>query len=154
MLRRGIHKIAETTRQSSFLSYKIPNINTAGFYNQPNRISRGFRFTSSSSRGFETGEEKALKNFLVEEGKEKVVGYWLLTCSAAVLCMISLGGYTRLSRSGLSMTKWRFTGYKYPRTQEEWEEEFEDYKVPIMAYKFIEIPRVSACRGGDYNGEI
>jgi len=43
--------------------------------------------------------------------------------------MILLGGYTRLSKSGLSMTKWKPIAYKYPRTQEEWDMEFENYKV-------------------------
>lgn len=34
--------------------------------------------------------------------------------------MICVGGYTRLSKSGLSMTKWKAVGYKYPQTEEEW----------------------------------
>ena len=42
--------------------------------------------------------------------------------------MIILGGYTRLSKSGLSMTKWKPLDIKYPRTQEQWEKEFEHYK--------------------------
>jgi len=64
----------------------------------------------------------------VKPGKEKVVGYWLLATAGAVFCMITLGGYTRLSKSGLSMTKWKPIAYKYPRNQEQWEEEFENYK--------------------------
>jgi len=43
--------------------------------------------------------------------------------------MIVLGGYTRLSKSGLSMTKWKPIGYRYPKNVEQWEEEFENYKV-------------------------
>ena len=31
--------------------------------------------------------------------------------------MVVLGGVTRLTRSGLSMTDWKFTGEKPPRTQ-------------------------------------
>jgi len=34
------------------------------------------------------------------------VGLWLLTLSASVFAIVLLGGYTRLSRSGLSMVKW------------------------------------------------
>lgn len=45
-----------------------------------------------------------------------------------ILFMICLGGYTRLTKSGLSMTKWKAFGYKFPETQKEWEKEFEWYK--------------------------
>eukprot|EP01016_Furgasonia_blochmanni_P003591 TRINITY_DN1140_c0_g1_i3.p1 TRINITY_DN1140_c0_g1~~TRINITY_DN1140_c0_g1_i3.p1 ORF type:complete len:476 (+),score=60.82 TRINITY_DN1140_c0_g1_i3:64-1491(+) len=64
----------------------------------------------------------------VKPGKERVVGYWLLLTAGAVFFMIVLGGYTRLSKSGLSMTKWKPIGYRYPRNIEQWEEEFENYK--------------------------
>lgn len=39
------------------------------------------------------------------------------------------GGVTRLTESGLSMTKWHvIKGMRPPRSQKEWEEEFERYK--------------------------
>ncbi len=42
----------------------------------------------------------------VIKGKERMVGLWLLTVSASVFGIVILGGYTRLSRSGLTMVKW------------------------------------------------
>ena len=48
------------------------------------------------------------------------VSFWLLSTAGVILCMISLGGYTRLSKSGLSMTKWKPIGYKYPKNEEQW----------------------------------
>lgn len=42
--------------------------------------------------------------------------------------MIAIGGYTRLSGSGLSMTDWRIEGRSLPRTDEAWRKEFEEYK--------------------------
>jgi len=57
------------------------------------------------------------------------VGYWLLATAGAVFFMITLGGYTRLSGSGLSMTKWKPIAYRYPRNIDQWNEEFESYKV-------------------------
>lgn len=42
----------------------------------------------------------------VVKGKERIVGLWLVTLSASVFSIVLLGGYTRLSRSGLSMVKW------------------------------------------------
>ena len=45
------------------------------------------------------------------------------------VCIISLGGITRLTESGLSMTQWHIIkGMKPPTTTEEWEAEFERYK--------------------------
>jgi hypothetical protein len=56
----------------------------------------------------------------VKEGKEKLVGSWLFLSATGVLCMIVLGGYTRLSHSGLSMVDWKPFTSKYPKTDQEW----------------------------------
>lgn len=40
----------------------------------------------------------------------KQLAWWLGGCSAWVFSMVVLGGVTRLTRSGLSMTDWKFTG--------------------------------------------
>jgi len=42
--------------------------------------------------------------------------------------MTLLGGYTRLSGSGLSMTSWRPKEWRLPATEEAWEKEFDIYK--------------------------
>ena len=42
---------------------------------------------------------------------------WMGVCSAWVFSMVVLGGVTRLTRSGLSMTEWKFTGERPPSTQ-------------------------------------
>ncbi|VTZ66443.1 cytochrome c oxidase assembly protein COX15, putative [Plasmodium chabaudi chabaudi] len=65
----------------------------------------------------------------VKEGYEFKVGIWLNTCSLLVLGMITLGGYTRLTESGLSITDWKVNGIKYPQNDEEWINEFEKYKL-------------------------
>ena len=41
---------------------------------------------------------------------------------------VVLGGVTRLTRSGLSMTDWKFTGEKTPRSEADWQAEFSKYK--------------------------
>jgi len=51
--------------------------------------------------------------------------------AGSVFFMIGVGGYTRLSKSGLSMTRWKPVGYRYPKNQEDWDEEFENYKVHL-----------------------
>uniref|UniRef100_A0A7N2QZY6 Uncharacterized protein n=1 Tax=Quercus lobata TaxID=97700 RepID=A0A7N2QZY6_QUELO len=42
--------------------------------------------------------------------------------------MVLLGGVTRLRRSGLSMTDWKFTGSLPRLSEEEWLREFDKYK--------------------------
>ena len=68
-----------------------------------------------------------INDLYVIPGKEKIVGAWLLSISASVFSIIAIGGYTRLSKSGLSMVKWKPHGGWLPRTKEEWEKEFEEY---------------------------
>ncbi|XP_059057500.1 cytochrome c oxidase assembly protein COX15 homolog [Achroia grisella] len=66
----------------------------------------------------------------------KVVGYWLLGCSGMVFTAVVLGGVTRLTESGLSMVTWKLLGEKMPRTEEEWQREFQKYQqYPEFKYK-------------------
>jgi heme a synthase len=49
--------------------------------------------------------------------------------STLVFAVVVVGGVTRLTESGLSITEWRpITGVLPPLSQEEWEKEFEKYK--------------------------
>ena len=61
-------------------------------------------------------------------GKERLVGAWLATVSASVFAIVWIGGYTRLTKSGLSMVRWEPHRVLPPIGQEEWEKEFEEYK--------------------------
>jgi len=57
------------------------------------------------------------------------VAYWLLFSSALVFAVIVVGGVTRLTESGLSITEWRpITGILPPLSVTQWEEEFDKYK--------------------------
>jgi cytochrome c oxidase assembly protein subunit 15 len=57
------------------------------------------------------------------------VGRWLLFSSALVFAVIVVGGVTRLTESGLSITEWRpITGILPPLSNAEWNEEFEKYR--------------------------
>ena len=59
----------------------------------------------------------------------KSIGYWLLGTSTLVFGIVVLGGLTRLTESGLSITEWKpVTGAVPPLNQQEWEEEFNKYK--------------------------
>jgi cytochrome c oxidase assembly protein subunit 15 len=56
------------------------------------------------------------------------IAYWLLGMSGLVAGMVTVGGITRLTRSGLSMTDWRLQGSLPPMNRAEWEVEFDRYK--------------------------
>lgn len=56
------------------------------------------------------------------------VGFWLLGVGGLVAGMVTVGGITRLTRSGLSMTDWKLQGSLPPMNLAEWEREFERYK--------------------------
>ncbi|CAH0719774.1 unnamed protein product, partial [Brenthis ino] len=72
--------------------------------------------------------------------QSKAVGYWLLGCSGMVFAAVVLGGVTRLTESGLSMVTWKLLGEKLPRTDEEWQQEFEKYQqFPEYKYKNMNI---------------
>lgn len=57
------------------------------------------------------------------------VSRWLFGSALLVFGIIVVGGVTRLTESGLSITEWKpITGTLPPLSQAEWEEEFEKYK--------------------------
>ena len=56
------------------------------------------------------------------------VAKWVLATSGLVASMVHIGGVTRLTRSGLSMTDWTPLGSFPPITHEQWLVEFDKYK--------------------------
>ncbi|KJY01201.1 cytochrome c oxidase assembly protein cox15 [Zymoseptoria brevis] len=64
------------------------------------------------------------------ETSSNAVAYWLLGSAASVFGIVVLGGLTRLTESGLSITEWRpVTGSFPPLNEEDWESEFGLYKL-------------------------
>ncbi len=54
---------------------------------------------------------------------------WLRVMCSAIICMIFIGGLTRLTDSGLSITEWKpVTGILPPLTEASWISEFDKYK--------------------------
>ena len=69
--------------------------------------------------------------------KEIQVYRWLLLGTFLIAIMISIGGYTRLTMSGLSMTDWRpVTGIIPPLSEHAWTEEYSKYKASPQAIEF------------------
>ena len=59
---------------------------------------------------------------------KKYITYWLATMFCFVSIMIILGGLTRLTGSGLSITQWQlFSGILPPLNDDQWNKYFELY---------------------------
>ncbi|MDB5283102.1 MAG: hypothetical protein JWO06_2177 [Bacteroidota bacterium] len=67
----------------------------------------------------------------------KFIGIWLLTGCIMVFFQVIVGGVTRLTESGLSITEWKpIKGIVPPLNEKEWNDEFELYKQKAQ-YKTI-----------------
>jgi len=66
-----------------------------------------------------------------------MIRWWLYFVCAMILAMVVVGGATRLTESGLSITEWKpIHGVIPPLTEAEWEEELEKYR-QIPEYQLI-----------------
>ena len=80
------------------------------------------------------------------------VGLWLLGSSVLVFAVIVVGGVTRLTESGLSITEWRpVTGILPPLSKAEWEAEFDKYKL-TPEYKLSVYASYCYCVSNDRIG--
>jgi len=59
----------------------------------------------------------------------RAVGFWLLAIALVILGMVTIGGLTRLTGSGLSITEWKpIMGAIPPLNQAEWQDAFTRYQ--------------------------
>ena len=69
--------------------------------------------------------------------KINIFSIWLLSLMALICAIILIGGYTRISDSGLSITEWElFKGILPPLDKNSWDFYFEQYK-KIPQYQLI-----------------
>ncbi|HEX2363961.1 MAG TPA: COX15/CtaA family protein, partial [Bradyrhizobium sp.] len=67
----------------------------------------------------------------------RAIRAWLLSVAALIALMVLVGGATRLTESGLSITEWKpVTGTLPPLSQAEWEKAFEAYQL-IPQYRTL-----------------
>ncbi len=65
----------------------------------------------------------------LDSSVKKQIRIWLYITIAMVLCMVFIGGVTRLTDSGLSMVEWRpLLGAVPPMNEQEWSAVFEKYQ--------------------------
>jgi heme a synthase len=69
---------------------------------------------------------------MISRASRKQVGIWLLAIALIILAMVTIGGLTRLTGSGLSITEWDpIMGALPPFTHGEWADAFAKYrKIP------------------------
>ena len=71
----------------------------------------------------------------VSQPHARVLRLWLLAVAAMIFLTLIVGGATRLTESGLSITQWKpVTGVVPPLSQSAWQQEFKDYQA-IPQYK-------------------
>ena len=59
----------------------------------------------------------------------KAVPIWIVTCSIMIIVMVWMGGFTRLTNAGLSITEWRpISGILFPFSTQDWQDEWQKYK--------------------------
>ncbi len=70
----------------------------------------------------------------------RAIAAWLWAVAALVFAMVVVGGVTRLTESGLSITEWKpVSGAIPPLTAAEWQRAFDQYK---------QVPQYAAIHGG------
>ena len=85
----------------------------------------------------ESASEALASGRLTATRSARPVAVWLLFCCAMIFCMVVIGGITRLTLSGLSITEWQpVTGIMPPLSAAAWAGEFEKYR-QIPQYKLL-----------------
>ena len=74
---------------------------------------------------------------VLEQRKNKQVAIWLLIGVGMIVIQVLIGGITRLTESGLSITEWKpITGALPPLNNAAWQAEFDRYKVTDQ-FKYV-----------------
>ncbi|MEP9361014.1 COX15/CtaA family protein [Sphingomonas sp. KR3-1] len=66
---------------------------------------------------------------LPASARPRALAHWLFVVASLIVLMVVIGGVTRLTESGLSITEWKpFTGAVPPLTEAAWQAEFARYR--------------------------
>ena len=92
-------------------------------------VTPGQTVFKTSGNAMTTGAAAAARDSkMAVEVPYRRLASWMFGCSGMVYGMVVVGGSTRLTRSGLSMTDWRPQGRLPPMNDSEWHIEFEKYR--------------------------
>ena len=74
---------------------------------------------------------------LTVDRSQRQIAIWLLIGVGMIIIQVLLGGITRLTESGLSITEWKpITGTLPPMNDAAWQSEFDKYKVTDQ-FKYV-----------------
>lgn len=74
---------------------------------------------------------------LLQRRSQQQIANWLLVGVAMIIIQVLIGGITRLTESGLSITEWKpITGTLPPMNEAAWQAEFDKYKVTDQ-FKYV-----------------
>jgi heme a synthase len=63
------------------------------------------------------------------DASDRAIAWWLIACCALIFLMVVIGGITRLTESGLSITEWQpIAGILPPLSDADWREAFARYQ--------------------------
>ena len=87
-----------------------------------------FEEVDNNSSTLSKQQEKLESNSLFLTNKSVLI--WLSILLLMIVCMVVVGGLTRLTDSGLSIVEWKpISGLLFPFSEEDWQVEFEKYKL-------------------------
>jgi cytochrome c oxidase assembly protein subunit 15 len=94
----------------------------------PPKVAIGKLFPGGHSAAMSTmTEASASPNLRV--ARPRALSRWLFIVAAMIFVMVVVGGITRLTESGLSMTRWEpVSGTVPPLNAEQWQREFDSYR--------------------------
>jgi heme a synthase len=85
--------------------------------------------TSSTSGGRPVPSKGFASKTAARDARPRLVAAWLLACCVLVFALVVVGGVTRLTHSGLSITEWQpIVGMLPPLTDAQWSEAFAKYQ--------------------------
>jgi heme a synthase len=92
-------------------------------------VTRATRAWGATQRPRWVETAKLAGTFEAEAANLRLIRRWLIVVAALVVVIIGVGGATRLTESGLSITEWRpITGSIPPLSDAVWQSEFAKYK--------------------------
>lgn len=70
-----------------------------------------------------------MSTIFIKNGRQNMVALWLFCGLLLVIIQVLLGGITRITESGLSITEWKpLSGALFPLSEEQWQELFDKYR--------------------------
>lgn len=96
---------------------------------KPAQIWAGFPFFAVPAASYCVVFLRHIDHLFMKVSSKKLIGYWLLLGVFMIMIQVLLGGITRLTGSGLSITQWDVVmGSIPPMNKAEWQLAFDQYK--------------------------